>query len=329
MASTTIQPTVFRENNDQRYEIYNGYLQGMVSPQTSWLFELRYDEDETGDLTMVIDPAVYDYSPTFRQSLDQKSARAGFRHDFKPNSTLVGTAALDSGGTDITGWEGIEIFSDSQAIIGELQHLYNSRKFSLRSGAGYFYMEGDDKVVFTDPFPFEAEEEFESKHGNIYSYAQLDLPYEIIATVGLSGDLVDSTDQDREELNPKLGITWQPIDSTLLRGAVFKTVSRSLVNSQTIEPTNVAGFNQFFDDVTASLIWNYGIGIDQKFTNKLYGGAQFLQRDLDVPFIQLDETTGTTSSAEDEWHEQIASAYLYWAPVEWMSLWAGVFLRGF
>ena len=318
-----------RENNDQRYEIYNGYLQGMVSPQTSWLFELRYDEDETGDLTMVIDPAVYDYSPTFRQSLDQKSARAGFRHDFKPNSTLVGTAALDSGGTDITGWEGIEIFSDSQAIIGELQHLYNSRKFSLRSGAGYFYMEGDDKVVFTDPFPFEAEEEFESKHGNIYSYAQLDLPYEIIATVGLSGDLVDSTDQDREELNPKLGITWQPIDSTLLRGAVFKTVSRSLVNSQTIEPTNVAGFNQFFDDVTASLVWNYGIGIDQKFTNKLYGGAQFLQRDLDVPFIQLDETTGTTSSAEDEWHEQIASAYLYWAPVEWMSLGLEYFYEDF
>jgi len=318
-----------RENNDQRYEIYNGYAQGMVSPKTSWMFEIRYDEDEYGDLTMVIDPAVYDYSPTLRQSFEEKSARAGFRHDFRPHSTLVGTVALDSGNSDITGWEGIEIFTEAGAIIGELQHLYNSEKFSLRSGAGYFYLDGDDKVVFTDPFPFEAEEEFQSKHGNIYGYGQFELPYEFTATVGLSGDLVESTDQDREEINPKLGLFWQPAESTLIRGAVFKTVSRSLVNSQTIEPTNVAGFNQFFDDATASLIWNYGIGIDQQFSDKLFGGAQFLQRDLDVPFIQLDETTGTTSSTEDDWREQIASAYLYWAPAEWLSLGLEYFYEDF
>ncbi|MFC1832877.1 TonB-dependent receptor, partial [Thermodesulfobacteriota bacterium] len=318
-----------RENNDQRYEIYNGYAQGMVSPKTSWMFEIRYDEEEYGDLTMVIDPAVYDYSPTLRQSFEEKSARAGFRHDFRPHSTLVGTVALDSGNSDITGWEGIEIFTEAGAIIGELQHLYNSEKFSLRSGAGYFYLDGDDKVVFTDPFPFEAEEEFQSKHGNIYGYGQFELPYEFTATVGLSGDLVESTDQDREEINPKLGLFWQPAESTLIRGAVFKTVSRSLVNSQTIEPTNVAGFNQFFDDATASLIWNYGIGIDQQFSDKLFGGAQFLQRDLDVPFIQLDETTGTTSSTEDDWREQIASAYLYWAPAEWLSLGLEYFYEDF
>ncbi len=318
-----------RENNDQRNEIYNGFMQGMVSPQTSWMFELRYDEDQTGDLTMVIDPAVYNYSPTFRQSLEEKSARAGFRHDFKPYSTLVGTVALDSGNTDITGWEGLDLFSDSEAIIGELQHLYNSDKFSLRSGAGYFYLQGDDTLVFTDPFPFEAEDEFESKHGNIYSYALFKLPYEFTATVGLSGDLVESTDQDREEINPKLGFVWQPADSTLVRGAVFKTVSRSLVNSQTIEPTNVAGFNQFFDDATASLIWNYGIGIDQKFTNKLFGGAHYLQRDLDVPFIQIDDATGTTTPVEDDWREQIGSAYLYWAPVQWMSLGLEYFYEDF
>jgi len=318
-----------RENNDQRYEIYNGYAQGMVSPKTSWMFEIRYDEDEYGDLTMVIDPAVYDYSPTLRQSFEEKSARAGFRHDFRPHSTLVGTVALNSGSSDITGWEGIEIFTDDGSTIGELQHLYNSEKFSLRSGAGYFYLDGDDKVVFTDPFPFEAEEEFERKHANIYGYAQFRLPYEVTATVGLSGDLVDSTDQDREEINPKLGLVWQPTYSTLVRGAVFKTVSRSLVNSQTIEPTNVAGFNQFFDDATASLIWNYGIGIDQQFSDKLFGGAQFLQRELDVPFIQLDETTGTTSSTEDDWREQVASAYLYWAPAKWLSLGLEYFYEDF
>jgi tetratricopeptide (TPR) repeat protein len=318
-----------RENNDQRYEIYNGFVQGMASPTTSWMFELRYDEDETGDLTMIIDPAVYNYSPTLRQSFEEKSARAGFRHDFRPNSTLLGTIALDSGNSDITGWEGIEIFSDSEAVIGELQHLYNSDRFSLQSGVGYFYLEGDDKVVFNDPFPFETAEDFESEHANIYGYAQCELPHKLTATVGLSGDLVESTDQDREEINPKLGLVWQPAESTLVRGAIFKTVSRSLVNSQTIEPTNVAGFNQFFDDVTASLIWNYGVGIDQKFSHTLFAGAKYLQRDLEVPFIQLDEISGTTSPAEDDWREQIGSAYLYWAPVKWMSLGLEYFYEDF
>ena len=94
-----------RENNDQRNEIYNGYAQGMVSPKTSWMFELRYDEDEYGDLTMVIDPSVYDFSPTIRTVAEQKNGRLGFRHDFRPHSTLIGTAALDSGNTDITGWD--------------------------------------------------------------------------------------------------------------------------------------------------------------------------------------------------------------------------------
>jgi len=320
-----------RENNDQRYEIYNGYVQGMISPRTSLMLELRYDEDETGDLTMIIDPAVYNYDPTIRQAYKNKSGRVGFRHDFLPNSTLIGTAALNSDDIDVTGWDGFNIFSDTEGIIGELQHLYSSKRLGLQSGAGYFYSELNDRLEITGPFPFESEDDYENRHANIYSYAQLILPYEIAATVGLSGDLVESefTDTDREELNPKLGITWQPTDSTLVRGAIFKTVTRSLVNSQTLEPTHVAGFNQFFDDDLASLVWNYGVGIDQKFSNSLFGGAQYLQRDLDVPFIEYDDNTGMQTPSEDDQREQIGSAYLYWAPVQWMSLGLEYFYEDF
>jgi Flp pilus assembly protein TadD len=318
-----------RENNDQRYEIYNGYAQGMVSPKTSWMFELRYDEDEIGDLTMVIDPAVYGFSPTLRQSYEEKSGRVGFRQDLRPHSTLIGTVALDSGTTDITGWDGLDVFSDSEGIFGELQHLYSSDRFSLQSGAGYYHWKGNETLVFQDPLPVEVEDEFKNYHANLYGYAQLDLPYEIIATVGLSGDLAEYFDQDREELNPKLGITWQPADGTLVRGAVFKAVSKSFINSQTIEPTHVAGFNQFFDDALASLVWTYGIGIDQKISNKLFGGVQYLRRDLDVPYDDVDFETGMEFPAEDKWQEQIGSAYLYWVPMSWMSLGLEYFYEDF
>jgi tetratricopeptide (TPR) repeat protein len=318
-----------RENNDQRYEIYNGYAQGMVSPKTSWMFELRYDEDEIGDLTMVIDPAVYDYDPTIRQTSMSNSARAGFRHDFLPHSTMVGTVALVSADDDVTGWEGLDIFLEGEGIIGELQHLYSSDRFSLQSGAGYFYSEEKERLVFAEPFPMESADEFEDKHANLYSYAQIELPHRVIATVGLSGDLVETSVKDREELNPKLGITWQPADATLIRGAVFKTIRRGLVNSQTIEPTQVAGFNQFFNDDQAALAWTYGIGLDQKFSETLFGGAQYFFRDIDSPWLNIDIDSGMPIPAEDEWQENIGSAYLYWAPVKWMSLGLEYFYEDF
>jgi hypothetical protein len=35
---------------------------------------------------------------------------------------------------------------------------------------------------------------------------------------------------------------------TTLRAAAFRVLKRTLITDQTLEPTQVAGFNQFFDD---------------------------------------------------------------------------------
>ncbi len=146
---------------------------------------------------------------------------------------------------------------------------------------------------------------------------------DVTFTIGASGDLfnVDDTDDlDEDQFNPKFGITWNPVPATTLRGAAFRVLKRTLITDQTLEPTQVAGFNQFFDDVDATDSWRYGGAIDQKFSESIYGGAEFTYRDLEVPFTVVDPVAGTSQLLEADWEEKLARAYLFWTPHQWLAL---------
>jgi hypothetical protein len=103
---------------------------------------------------------------------------------------------------------------------------------------------------------------------------------------------------------------------------VFRTFKRTLITDQTIEPTQVAGFNQFFDDDTATEAWNYGAAVDQKYHQNIYGGAEFLYRDLSVPFFQTPAPPAppVPELEREKWEEYLGRAYLYWTPHEWVAL---------
>lgn len=106
-------------------------------------------------------------------------------------------------------------------------------------------------------------------------------------------------------MNPKLGLVWPITSSTTARVAAFRTLKRSLLTNQTIEPTQVAGFNQFFDDFTGADAWHYGIAVDHKFSNVFYGGLEFFARELEIP---------RPRDQSGNWDEQAYRAYLDWAP---------------
>jgi outer membrane receptor protein involved in Fe transport len=140
------------------------------------------------------------------------------------------------------------------------------------------------------------------------------VPENITWTLGLSADYFDGI-VEKDLLNPKLGITWTPVHFVTLRGAAFRVLSRSLISDQTIEPTQVAGFNQFFDDVEGAEAWRYGGAIDFKFRRDLFGGFETSQRQIEVPYrgptLELDKA---------DWEERLNRAYLYWTPFDWVSL---------
>jgi outer membrane receptor protein involved in Fe transport len=197
--------------------------------------------------------------------------------------------------------------------------VYRSRYLNLTSGVGYFKIDGELQARlgiegFVEELPT-LPTKFD--HVNTYVYANVKPATNVTLTAGgsfdhLSGDVPgDSADQ----FNPKLGVTWNLVPSTTVRAAAFRTLKRTLVTDQTLEPTQVAGFNQFFDDSDLTEGWRYGGAIDQRFGRNVFGGVEYSKRDLTVPFIDLESNT-----QEAPWNESLARAYLFATPHRWLGL---------
>jgi tetratricopeptide (TPR) repeat protein len=338
----------WNHNANQTDKIVDVYTQYEFTPKTSVQAEYRYRDNDTGDILQYY---WQDNNRPFKQDEDKANqARVGLRHDFSPNSILIGNfqySRNDAHGEDqipfnIPGLSPPPVKDNTSydyfrwwAYSGELSHLFRSEYFDVVSGAGYFFIH--EGIDFTDhlfwPGPpvldfgqSESTTNEDVNHYNIYLYSHIKPVKRLMFTVGGSGDFYnlndkenDQLDLDRNKFNPKVGVTWYPFDGTTVRGAIFRTFKRTLITDQTLEPTQVAGFNQFFDDVNATQTWVYGIGVDQKFSQNIYGGVEFDYRNLSVPYLSTGNRMGTLTYKDITWDEYLGRAYLYWTPHDWLA----------
>jgi hypothetical protein len=77
-----------------------------------------------------------------------------------------------------------------------------------------------------------------------------------------------------DQLSPKLGLVWSPNERLTFRAALFRTLNRSLVEGKTVEPTQIAGFNQLYDDPFGTEAIRGGLGVDYRFGRDLFGGVE-------------------------------------------------------
>jgi len=258
-------------------------------------------------------------------------------HDLDTEQTVPQTLPPIPGLPPLTSNTDLDVSSNEDGYTAEIQHLYHGAAFRLVSGAGIFDSNLDTDITAEttiEPPIFPAKSLSSSvdqtiKHKNAYVYAYVPWGNTLTFTLGASHDDFDLKEKDtstvtesgiplphsptvtknridKNQFNPKFGLTWRVQPDTTLRAATFRTVARSLSSSQTVEPTQVAGFNQFYDDPEGSDATRYGLAIDQSFTADLAAGAEYSWRDLDVKIVN-DESTF-------DWDEQFARAYLYWTP---------------
>jgi outer membrane receptor protein involved in Fe transport len=144
----------------------------------------------------------------------------------------------------------------------------------------------------------------------------------MVVTVGGSADFYQQGSVDKNQLNPKLGLTWSLLPDLTLRAAVFRVLKRTLTTKQTLEPTQVSGFNQFFDDAAGAEAWRYGVALDRKFSSSLFGGVEYSRRDLDVPyfFVPTPPAPPVAELRQADWKERLGRAYLYWTPHPYLAL---------
>ena len=227
----------------------------------------------------------------------------------------------------------------------EWQYMFHPDNFELIAGVGFLNLENkfifNNDINFFEPPPLlrnsSTRQQYNTDRFNGYIYSKVHLIPSVITTIGISYDSVDNqinsfesitrnstgttrpfqTKPDvlkRDLFNPKFGITWNPLDSLTIRGAVFRTLNRQLAANQTIEPTQIAGFNQFFDENNDARAWRYGLGTDFNPVKNLFLGGEISWRDSQQPLS--DNGVIVNQNRAESSH----LAYFYWTATEWMAL---------
>ncbi len=275
-------------------------------------FEYVNRSTDQGDLRMSLEPPP-EFQPTNRGQLDEDTARFGLHYAISPGSDLIFSyinnqreANLDQGVAPTTS----NIVSNPESDNYELQYLHRRYAYNLIAGAGTNSVEGTrDFTVLINGVPlFTTTSSLESEQYNAYLYSNITLNKDINLLLGLSYDDIERESPKRttEEVNPKLGLTWDVSQALRLRLAAFETVKRNLVANQTLEPTEVAGFVQFYDDINDSKSTVYGLGIDGRPSNQVFTGIELQQRDLDIP--ETTDSVTTFNRQEESRHK----FYLNW-----------------
>jgi outer membrane receptor protein involved in Fe transport len=312
------------------------FAQASLSHKTSVLAEYRAFDIDQGDLEL--DFLADNFRNNLRQSEQYKGGRVGVHHAFAPGSDLIGTVVYELHKYDsrlkelipdvgfVINFDATDQFVDHVANV-ELQQILRRGRYNLVAGAGYLHVDRKETLIlsiFSDPPLFDPLVESPSldsriEHTNVYLYLHIRYPESATWTVGGSADFFrDSADvsdvKDRNQFNPKFGVTWTPRSGTTVRAAAFRVLRRTLpFTSQTIEPTQVAGFNQFFDDFGGTDAWTYGGAVDQKITDSLFAGLSYSQRDLEVPIFSTSFPDPFVYQMFD-WKERQGRAYVNWAP---------------
>ena len=119
-----------------------------------------------------------------------------------------------------------------------------------------------------------------------------------------------------KQVNPKFGFVWQPFENTTIRGAAFRSLKRTVISSQTIEPTQIAGFNQFFDGINGEDQRLYGLAIDQKINSDSYIGAEASIRDI---IVRWDEEIGDIKLRQNMgrvyFYKMLSPRWVFAAPI--------------
>lgn len=315
----------FRDNNDLSDDIYDLFAQVAVTPALNLQTEFRRRESDLGDIDLNFNPD--DFSLDDRRQITQDTARLGIHFAPSPQSdVLVSLINSNRDGQQqlfATGAPNVDEQTNTKGNQLEAQYIFRLHRFNVTTGIGTYDVDVDRTSVLDwtsifgvacppsppfPPVPCEEVEQFSRKHDTAYVYANFSFPKRLTWTLGVSYDSLEQQAQNLNKLFPKAGLQWNFAKNMRLRLAYIETLKRALVVNQTIEPTQVAGFNQFYDDINGTTATLTGIALDTTLKHNVSFGLEALQRDLEVPRLSSTTITFTDRS------EDLYRAYVYWTP---------------
>lgn len=231
----------------------------------------------------------------------------------------------------------------SRGYHADIAQIWDSELVSLVAGAGVSRLNSNDEeksdIIESDldglaPFTLTSRADLVERSETGYLYSTWHLRKWLDFNAGLNwrhlqfsqnivAPFVDDTD-GRSRWNPKVGVTLYPSANLSFRLAYFETLGGSGTRDlEQLEPSEVGGFNQVFENFPGDRARNYGLGIDYKIAKSSYFGLEAVRRKLTRdstavdPILAIDLYTGETSQsvsaehAEQYLDEDIISGYWY------------------
>jgi tetratricopeptide (TPR) repeat protein len=332
----------FRPNNDNKQSVNNFFAQAEVADGFNVQVEHRHRYSENGDLVMQFNPMTY--SPDARQQREVESNRIGARLNFGPRSTLLLSSIFsdrsEEGGLTLVNIPNVFVFrrdfsTQSEGSQHELQYLFRADQFKLQAGASRSSTDANRLDLATTtvwvplpspPFPpgsttpvttvtpTQSQVDFVDTRAYLYGYTRFPSPVQWTVGVAYEKHQEEAYNYDDAQISPKVGVKWDITKVLALRAAYFKTVKPTLAANRTLEPTQVAGFNQLFDDANGTKSTRYGAGMDWRAASNVFTGFEATWRAIEHP----DVVSGSIQTRD--WDEQLHRLYAYWAPAARWSL---------
>jgi len=322
----------FRPNNDLKQDIVNMFFQWAINPKQSIQLEYTDNRKKNGDLRLKFDPT--SYVANRRETDDKKSIRLGYL--YKPTSNLDFVASFILQDNDKTRESSTSFNATLDLVNGfddhhnshnsELHAVYKSNNYQTILGTGN-YVDNFDKnsvLLLRVKSNGNTASDFSTRKSNTitntsaYIYELFTLDSTLILAGVSNNDYDDNVSNiHASQINPKLGIQFE-ISRNTYKMAYFSTLQKSLLNNQTLEPTNILGFNQFYNDTNAAKANNIALGINSRINATLNSEISYIKRDLLIPIIKNNK------QVEEGQKESIASAYLNWLPTNTLAINIGI-----
>lgn len=278
----------FRPNNDLRHRIQTLFAQVEMLPTLGFQFEVRRRETDNGDRNLVGSPTNYD--PNYRRALDQDTVRVGARWSPGPETDLllsvVKAGLHEEVSTVIPGPGPVTALFDDRGDQVEVQGIRRAGSLRLVGGAGWMETGLQAAQAFVN-FPCTAspcDTRARQQRNNQYLHGYFS-PYPWLgAIVGVSHDALESANLVVDRINPKFALRIAPHEWIAFRVAAFQSVRPVFTTNQTIEPVQLLGFSQYFDDVNGTVSRTVAAGIDITAGPRTYIGLDGRRRKLEDPF---------------------------------------------
>ncbi len=307
----------FRDNNDQTQDLYSAFVQTAPLPQVNLQFEARRRVLAQGDLIMRYEPNAFQAGR--RQRLDDNRYRIGARLTPGPHTTVLASGVYneireDSGDTEV----GIASDRDKYTRTGEVALAQQFGRHSLMLGMGYSISDKQGLMQFTRARIPSRTIDLQERRRDVFGYLYLNPHSDISLTLGLGRLYYDSQEVglpnfDIVRFAPKFGLVWDVTAATTVRLAAFSELKRPL-DILSIEPTQVAGFGQIFDDANGAKSNNVGLGIDAQPAKHVFAGIEYRYRNLNNPAV---------SPIEMSFNQRIehrGTLYLDWTPTSSLAI---------